>query len=397
MIVCLVLATTLLFINLNTDNRTWAYLSREQQLDVPVDVIISTHTDDDKQKPVDTTKKEAPKPEKRHIAFLKVHKAASSTVQNIFYRFGSMRNLSFVLPYTTHYLSQLNSRIYNPILPSLDNKTGKYDIVCNHVNFNHSNFKRLMYDDAVYLAIVREPLDLFVSAAYYYKYVWPAGYLKVLNETTFIQDLIRNPEKLEPRQTRTFNYMAQDFGFVIKSVPKTLALNETVIANFISGLKESFHFVMVVEYFDESLIMMKRLLNWSFKDILYIKLNKLNEYKRRKGIPNISLNISTEDKLLFRKRNRIDCAIYDSFLELFLKRMSTENGLRDEVGEFRKTLKDVHEFCTDAKSADVITLPATKWNPMFVVDRHDCKLMMTEELAFWETLKKKHKLLLGQM
>ena len=63
-----------------------------------------------------------------------------------------------------------------------------------------------MYDGAVYLAIVRDPLDLFISATYYYKYVWPAKYLKVLNVTTFIQDLIRKPEELENlKHTRTFN------------------------------------------------------------------------------------------------------------------------------------------------------------------------------------------------
>ena len=36
--------------------------------------------------------------EVHNIAFLKVHKAASSTVQNIFLRFGLFRNLTFVIP-----------------------------------------------------------------------------------------------------------------------------------------------------------------------------------------------------------------------------------------------------------------------------------------------------------
>ena len=216
------------------------------------------------------------KSEIKHIAYLKVHKAASSTVQNILYRFGSERNLSFVLPVISHYISQHNAKTYHKVLRSLDTETGKYDIVCNHVMFNYTKFKQFMYDDAIYIAIVREPLDLFISSAYYYKYVWPAEYLEKLNETTFIQYLIRDPEKYERlNQSRTFNYMAEDFGFVLNSVWDVLNMDNDVIASFISKLKNIFDFVMVVEYFDESLVMMKRLLNWSLKDIFIPKTKRV--------------------------------------------------------------------------------------------------------------------------
>ena len=335
------------------------------------------------------------KPEKRHIAFLKVHKAASSTVQNILYRFGSQRNVSFVLPYNSHYISQHNSERYNPVLPSLDKQTGKFDILCNHVMFNQTKFKDLMYDDAVYLAIVRDPLDLFISAAYYYKYVWPAEYLKVLNETTFIQDLIRKPEELENlKHTRTFNYMAEDFGFVLHSVQVTLELNDNIIASFVSRLKDIFDFVMVVEYFDESLVMMKRLLNWSLKDIIYVKQN---EFKSTKEQSSSKLNITDEDKVVFRRRNRIDYAIYDAFKEIFLKRKSEEKYLADEVKQFKTILSGVQTFCTEQMSSiNETILPATEWNSAFSIDKHDCELMMRKELPFWKHLLGRHKLILEQ-
>ena len=37
-------------------------------------------------------------PEKTKIVYIKTHKCASSSLQNIFLRFGEKRNLSFVLP-----------------------------------------------------------------------------------------------------------------------------------------------------------------------------------------------------------------------------------------------------------------------------------------------------------
>ena len=325
-----------------------------------------------------------------------MHKAASSTVQNILYRFGSHRNLSFVLPYNTHYISKYPSKSYNALLGSPDYKTGKYDILCNHVVFNHTKFKHLMYDDTIYIAIVREPLDQFISAAYYSKYVYPIKYLKKLNETTFIQDLINDPEKFEDlEKTQTFNHMAWDFGFVMNSIGEVLELSDDAITFFISRLKNTFDLVMVVEYFDESLVMMKRLLNWSLKDILYVKLN---QFESKKIHPSSKANVSNVDKAIFRRRNRLDYAIYDTFRDIFLQKMSKEMYFKAEVKKFKTISNDVHAFCLEPiqmPSKRQITFSASKWNTAFSVDEQDCKLMVKKELPFWKYLLRKHKSILS--
>ena len=337
------------------------------------------------------------KPEKRHIAFLKVHKAASSTVQNILYRFGSDRNLSFVLPRATHYISQHNAKKYSAILPSFDNSTKKYDILCNHVTFNRTKFKQLLYDDAFYLAIVREPLDLFISSAYYYKYVWPSQYLRKLNATTFIHDLITNPEKHETKNletSRTFNYMTFDFGYIVNRTQDITAMNDTSVASFISQLTDSFDFVMIVEHFDESLVMLKRYLNWSTKDILYIKRNEFRQNKNR--VKTTMADVTEQDKILFKKRNRLDYAIYEKFLDLFMRRRSKEKDLDDEVNEFKTLLEKVSLFCSGSHSnaSNFTVFPRTKWNTGFSLDARDCRLMMMNEIPFWKALKEKHEFLL---
>lgn len=386
MVLC-ILVIIILYVNVTTDGMQPAAVSTPVTANTFNDINVLTNLSIGK---YNVSPNNGTDPEKRHIAFLKVHKAASSTVQNILYRFGSQRELSFVLPYTSHYISQHNAKTYNRVLPPFDNDTGKYDILCNHVMFNHTKFKQLMYDDAVYLAIVREPLDLFVSAAYYYKYTWPAKYLKILNDSTFIHDLITKPEEYEHpniNQSRTFNYMAVDFGFTINSIQDVVDLSETDLLLFVSDLMDTFHFVMVVEYFDESLVMMKRILNWSTKDILYIKRN---EFKQRRGLPDTHIHVSEEDKLMFKKRNRVDYAIYESFLDLFLKRKSEAAELDDEVDEFRNTLQAVKEFCTKNQSVQKIVFPATKWNFVYSVGKRECDLMMTNELPFWKSLVQKH-------
>ena len=334
--------------------------------------------------------------EKQHIAFLKVHKAASSTVQNIFYRFGLKRNLSLVLPVGTHYISKMNTKRHYRILPPYDNNTGKYDILCNHAVFNHKKFQKLLHNDSIYVATVREPLQLFISSALYFRYVWPADYLTKIEEANFIHDLINKPKHYEPdniKESRTFNYMASDFGFEIKSVYSVAKLTENEISSFVSNLTNIFDFVMIVEYFDEGLVIMKRLLNWSMKDILYIKQN---EFKQGNRSNTLNTHITEKDKRVFRKRNRLDYAIYETFSALFFKRMSEETGLAEEVSEFKNNLELVRKFCKDTHKNQTV-LPATNWNAGITVDRQDCTLMKTDELTFWKNLTDKHKLHLKEI
>ena len=325
-----------------------------------------------------------PKP-KTHIAFLKVHKAASSTVQNILYRFGATHGLSFVLPQVGHYLST-NSDVYFPRIPPLD-ESGKYDILCNHVVFNETKFKSLMHDDAFYLAIVRNPLQRFVSAAYYYRHVFAKPYLSILNETTFIHDLITNPLKYEPpklRSSRTFSQMAYEFNAPVNTVQKAMDLDESTMNTYVSQIMEYFHFVMIVKKFDESLVMLKRFLNWTMKDILYIKQNQLQDVT--KGIK--IQKVTAEDEAIYKETNRLDYLIYDKFVERFNEMAAKEKDLDAEVKEFRRTLQLVTAFCTLDTTRRETIFWETEFNAAFRVSRYDCILLMKKELEFNEELKK---------
>ncbi|XP_060572688.1 uncharacterized protein LOC132730727 [Ruditapes philippinarum] len=119
-----------------------------------------------------------------HVGFLKVHKAASSTAQSIILRFGLERNLSIVIPTPIHYISK-RKYFFSDIWPSfhelssvrgnIDTKL-KYDILSHHMVFNHKKVSQLLHNDTVYVAIVRDPFDLFVSAAVYYKFAFKTPY-----------------------------------------------------------------------------------------------------------------------------------------------------------------------------------------------------------------------------
>jgi hypothetical protein len=95
--------------------------------------------------------------EVRHIGFLKVHKAASSTMQNIFFRFGLKRNLTFVFTSHPNYFSRIPER-HLPLVKPRHRKS--YDIICTHGVFNYNVYSSLLPTDTVYIATVRDPLSV---------------------------------------------------------------------------------------------------------------------------------------------------------------------------------------------------------------------------------------------
>ncbi|WAR10433.1 G3ST1-like protein [Mya arenaria] len=181
--------------------------------------------------------------EVRHIGFLKVHKAASSTMQNIFFRFGMKRNLTFVFTDHPNYFSRTASHHLPVVTPRL---RGGHDILCTHGVFNIRTYGSVLPVDAKYIAIVREPLQQFVSSVNYYSQ--PAQQLSYLSAIrgNRVTELIRNPKYDPGFFSYTKNTMARDFGF-----PGTTALKKRFWRQFRSESsdihQEVLHFKSVLE------------------------------------------------------------------------------------------------------------------------------------------------------
>lgn len=101
----------------------------------------------------------------KHIAFLKVHKAGSTTIQNILFRFRLKNNLNIVLPTSGNLISKQIKEM--PIEPNKH-----YDIFAMHTKYNQTMFDKLLPADTVNIGIIREPLDRMISAAYYHRDVY---------------------------------------------------------------------------------------------------------------------------------------------------------------------------------------------------------------------------------
>ena len=155
-------------------------------------------------------------------------------------------------------------------------------------------------------------------------------------------------------------------------------------------LLEKIPMVFITEYFDESLVLLKRIMCWDMKDIIYSKL-KTGSYR------NYLYENRTFYKELYFKDNELDFALYDLYNQTFWNLITMQDGFAKELKTFKVISKRINEFCgplhqmlqisykeiwnimRDNKS---LTLNSTSYNDVFTVTTEDCVLMAVNEEVF---------------
>jgi len=227
-----------------------------------------------------------------HIVYLKVHKTASCTIQNIIMRAGVKRNLSFAFPLKKN-LANFGwpNKFRQNLYPHLGKEVP--DVFCLHTVFS-DDLVKTMPADSFYLTSLRDPFKQLTSMYQYYRLQnckhsqdnqshslleWiNAGY-RVCNS------IIKNPQ-------------AYDLGLSLANTN-----NHKVIHELIHNVEKQFHFVIIVEYFDECLILLRDMLGWGDSDVLYFQSNR-----RR------NMTSSTKNEALLPEDNEKNRAIVYKFL-----------------------------------------------------------------------------------
>ena len=175
--------------------------------------------------------------------------------------------------------------------------------------------------------------------------------------------------------------MGRDFGF-----NRTTKEGDTrTILEKVKSLDKEFKLVLVMERFEESLVLMKRYLNWKMSDILFIQLIS------HKHSPVV--NFTEAERKKHKSTCFMDYAIYDFFTKVCKDKVKAEGPLfQDEVKQFKAILRQVRSFC-DKKTAGDLKVAASRWNQDFVFTKSDCDLMKLEETKFINNLRTKHKLM----
>ncbi|GFR60462.1 galactose-3-O-sulfotransferase 3 [Elysia marginata] len=332
----------------------------------------------------------------RQVVFAKVHKAASSTMQNIFLRFALARNLSVLLPKKRPHLGERGSRLRRDELVPHPQGKQFYDILCNHLIFDEQQVSKFFLKTAVRVAIVREPLKQSLSALKYYTTTYPSHALKngfSKHKDDPINGYLQNPQDFYsmssgPSYSFINNRMSVDLGFDLHHFEESKK-DQKKIRAFLEQVESQFDMVLVSDYFDESLVLMRRTLRWSLKDIIYLKVNvakrKRNEAPAWQNTPILNSTITRR----FREWDEIDYQLYAHFLNIFWETVAREPSFKEEVDAFREIQQDVTHFCVYNKKAKKLRIPKSNWTDSFTVFRNSCRLMSMKEPRFIDKMRRR--------
>ncbi|XP_004481408.1 galactosylceramide sulfotransferase [Dasypus novemcinctus] len=326
---------------------------------------------------------------RRDIVFMKTHKTASSTLLNIFFRFGQKHGLKFAFPngrndfdYPAFFARSL-VQDYRP--------GACFNIICNHMRFHYDEVRGLVRPNAAFITVLRDPARLFESSFHYFgavvPFTWKLSGRDKLAE--FLQDPGRyyDPHGYNAHYLR--NLLFFDLGYDNGLDPGSPRVQEHILE-----VERRFHLVLLQEYFDESLVLLKELLCWELEDVLYFKLNA----RRASAEPRLSVE-------LYRRAtawNMLDARLYRHFNASFWRKVEAfgRERMAREVAALRSANERMRRVCIAggrAVDAGAIRDAALQpWQPLgtkiilgynlkeTIGGRHAqlCRRMLTPELQY---------------
>jgi len=258
----------------------------------------------------------------------------------MFSRYGDQRNIPFVSPAGNGLDFKWPQRLQLSATIPLYTENGK--ILCSHTRYNrgpvHFIFPK---DKSKYITILRHPISQFESAWGFYRLTEVLG---LENDSNPIQTYLRNATAFAGKffvkhpamlhmglENIVRNSMMFDLGFKSKYFE-----NRNAVMQYVKYIEEEYDLVLINEYYDESLILLKNLLCWDFDDILYLK----QRVRKTKS----SLNYETKANIL--SWNHADLLLYHHFNKTLWRKIS-EAGPKfyEDLQIFREKQKIVGEAC----------------------------------------------------
>jgi galactosylceramide sulfotransferase/galactose-3-O-sulfotransferase 3 len=304
-------------------------------------------------------------------------------------------NLSFVLPPKGHiYIGwpyRVDKTLYRP------KKSKDFNILCEHAIYDEVLMKELMPANTVYITSLREPFSQFKSMLNYYN-VFNISRIpppSENNKQSLLSVFLTNIETYDATyksknasKTRycipdgfsmTKNLMAYNLGFSTGFLDNTqdMSSNDEFIQQWLTALSSKFKFVLLTEWFYESMILLRREMCWTLTDILFRATNSLRY--------NYKTDVDDHLVQLYKVWSRVDYVLYSHFNESFHKNLARQDiGFWKEVDNYRTVNRMVNNHCTSISNsrkdvANTFVVNETPWNEKFSIDESFCGLLLNED------------------
>ncbi|XP_063162851.1 galactose-3-O-sulfotransferase 2 isoform X2 [Candoia aspera] len=274
--------------------------------------------------------------------FLKTHKTASSTILNILYRFSEKHNLTVALPYGNEPHLGYPRCFHSSYVEEFKTLENKFNIMGNHLRFNwqQARVRRIMPNNTFYFSILRHPALLLESSYVYYKTFSPA-----FRNSKDVNEFLSSPwsyyNLTEKKNIYAKNNMWFDFGY-----DNNAQYDDRYIQFGLKNIEQIFHLILIADFFDESMILLKDILCWDLDDVIYFKLNVRSQYSIQ--------TLNPENKEKVKEWCALDWKLYKHFNNSFWIKIRERMDLKrlyKEVDLLQKRQKELMETCLFEETA----------------------------------------------
>ena len=262
-------------------------------------------------------------------------------------------------------------------------RPGEYNALIEHSRFTPKITNNLIRNP-VYFTVLRNPETRFLSAFDYYPEIRKcAGGIDVTP-----LDVLDNPSlyysKLQncKQHYLIMNSMAYEMGI-------NAPYSESDVRAKIEEMEKEFSLVMILEYSEESIVMLRRTMNWKLSDVVNVPSNSHPDFKS--GDKNASdyekLIAHHEAKVLKEKHKKVlrqwmhaDFLIYEHFLKVFQTKIRKEE---ESTGDFLvevQMYKEAMVALCKGKTLPILKIPLSKRS-----HRHQVRPLMAKWYEKLET------------
>ena len=299
--------------------------------------------------------------EQINIYFIKTHKTGGTSICNILTRYGLKRNLTIAL----HRFGIKNIKPHS------------VNIVTSHWPYNEKVQDYIMKPGTSYITILREPFAQFVSAIIYFHEFTGLANVTGQNTEEKIVNYLRQHQHRAGAHPFIHNFMTNDLGF------DSYQANENDVLRYIDHLEKRLDLVLILEHLLESLVLLRRTLCWSLKDIVFLKIQPLYDEEPKKLFPVHIKRFNESHRAMHMKFSSFDYLLYKHFLKTYRDKISKEGpDFRDEVVFLKIIVEMIESYCSTPYRLEPLYITATKWNKEFYVTKEDCQLMTMTDKDF---------------
>ena len=251
-----------------------------------------------------------------------------------------------------------------------------------HMMYHPEIWDNIMEPGYKSISIIRRPFAQFKSFFNYFG--MPKKMMQEFripfNES--LEVYLNNPKKyyIAFQKPMFKNTMMYDFGF-------RTGIDDPKM--YVQKLLDKFSLVLITDYFEESLIVLKHELCWDLKDILIRTKNVARRYlSGPKDVNDASKESKLEQK--HKEWSPADYILFDTFNKILWEKIASIPNFSEELEDFKNVTALMRKRCEvlSGFTARSLVIPKNKFHESIVIDQNFCTRTRFSVLKYIDRLKR---------